>query len=144
MPEKESKLSSRLKFWGVVISAALSAFATILGIWIKGTAAKESSMKVLVEQLNDVIIPKLEQALDRQTDEVSKLRDVNANLRERLAKVETTIDMWKTFNSLSGTIGISPPMLTTPGDDVEKPKEIPKPPKEKKKFPRINVQQVLE
>ena len=145
MPEKASKFSDKLKFWGVVISAVLSTLATILGVWIKSTTAKESSMKVLVEQLNDVIIPKLEQALDKQTDMVSRLRDQNADLRERLTRVETTVDMWKLINHSIGTVGAGTPLLpsyteketdNSPQPNIENTKS--------KKFPRLDMQQILE
>lgn len=145
MPEKTSKLSDKLKFWGVVISAILSTLATILGVWIKSTTAKESSMKVLVEQLNSVIIPKLEQALDKQSDIVSALRDQNADLRERLTRVETTVEMWKLINHSFGTVGAGSPVLPLYSEEEaaeEASTEVPV--KKEKKFPRLDMQQILE
>ena len=127
---KENGKAAKWKFFGMVVTAALAAYSTIFVSLINSSGAKENSVKAIVSQLNDKIIPQLQELIHKQDEEIDKLRDKNADLRERLAKIEGMFMVereeksWVKFGS--GVV-----------------KDKPKKKLLKKKLPRVDLQQVL-
>lgn len=113
---------SKWKFLTVLIPSVLAAYATIVSTWIQTTGAKESSIKVLVSQINEQIIPHMQELVDELIKE-------NTLLRERVAKME-------------GIMEAKREIADRRASHREDKKEEPK--KEHKRFPHIPIQRVLE
>jgi len=90
---EETTKSSKYKLIGVIIVALLGTYGTVMSTMIQATSAKESSVKAIVNQLNDVVIPGLQKVIDRQLDSLDELSERNSVLRERVASLEAKFDM---------------------------------------------------
>ena len=132
MAKEENGKAAKWKVWGMIITAALAAYSTIFVSLINSSGAKESSVKTLVVQINEKIIPQLQDLNTKQDEEINKLKDKNADLRERLAKIEgmfmierEEVKSWMRFGSKSS-------------EDKPEKKTM-----KKRKLPRLDMQQVM-
>lgn len=131
MPKEENNKSGKWKFWGMVITGALAAYSTIFVSLISSSGAKESSIKTIVQQLNERVIPQLQELMHKQDEEIDKLKDKNADLRERLAKIEGMFMVREEAKSWA-------PHFGRMGSKESKKKTM-----KRRKLHKVNMEQVL-
>ena len=132
MAEKENGKAAKWKFWSMIIVAALGAYASIMASWINARGAKESSVKVIVDRIDSKVLPRIEEVLNKQNEEINKLKDKNSDLRERLAKIEGMF--------MVGKKELTPWLRVLGAPSVDKPKSKKK---DKIKLHRVDMQQVM-
>jgi hypothetical protein len=96
MAEKKEKPTSKwVKILVASIPAALAAYATIISTVIQTTGAKQEklqqtddNLQVLVKQINEEVLPKIQKLLDKHDGKIDKLGDLESALRERIAAIE--------------------------------------------------------
>ena len=125
MAEKPNKW----KFLMVVVPAILSAVAMVMSTWVLATGAKESSVKSVVNQINNNVIPRLQDLLDDAIKE-------NAELRERVAKLEGLIEGLKVRKERGDT-------EIKPKSEEKKEKKSESRKFKLKKIPQIQMQQIF-
>ena len=133
MAEKEN---GKLKKWQIIsgiVIAALTAYSTIFVSLINASGAKESSVKTLITELNDKVIPQLQEVVNKQDDEIDRLKDKNADLRERLAKIEGMF--------MVGKEEMKPWLRALGAPSIDIPKKTKE--KKKRKLHKVDLQQVL-
>jgi hypothetical protein len=122
MEKQQKSKIHKWNFWGMVIVAALGAYSTIMSTVLNNTAAKEDNVNVIVEQINDKVLPQLQVVIENLTTQ-------NASLRERVSFLEGKIE------------GFFPPFISEESKKEEKKKEKRKIKPKKKKIefviPRI-------
>lgn len=116
----------------MLVTAALAAYSTIFVSLINSSGAKESSIKTLVVQINEHVIPQLQEFIHKQDDKIDKLKDKNADLRERLARIEGMVMIREEAKSWFGLLPSSV--------KEDKPKKVMK----RRKLHRLDMGQVLE
>ena len=92
MTKMSEEKTSKWKMWAVIISSVLGAYATVVSTLIQTTGAKQSSVEALAKQnqemltqLNNVVLPELDNKAKEQTEYL-------IIIRERLAKMEGRLD----------------------------------------------------
>lgn len=150
MPEETNK-SAKYKLIGIIIVGLLGTYGTVMSTLIQSTSAKESSVKAIVNQLNDVVIPGLQKVIDRQLDALDDIKEKNSLLRERVASLEGKFDM-----KLNEMFFVGPRLHELKEELWEEPETVKKtrvkksskkPAKVSKKrhvIPRIQMQRVLD
>lgn len=76
----------RIKFWTLMLSVAAGIYASAMSTLTNNRGAKEESLKELVRQVNEVVLPDIQKELEL-------LRADNVVLHERLASCEIYRDL---------------------------------------------------
>jgi len=103
-----------------IIVALLGAFGSYMG-YKANTQSKDSSIKIeaIVEQMNGMIIPRIQKGLDDINENLHDLAKIQADLRERIAKLEayhrlasrTKASMSKVAQTFAPNASVRLPML---------------------------------
>lgn len=132
--EAKSYKIAKVKMWATVITSLLSFAGMVIVAILQQFTADADSMDMLIKQLNDQVIPSLEEVVDKHTEELTKLRDRIVALETRLKILE---DM-----GIYNIAGFLYAKTKTPklDDNVPKPVENKKPkPTKTRKIPRLNI-----
>lgn len=86
MALKNREAAEKWKFWTLVVTAGVSIYASTISTFINSNGAKEASLKELVRQVNEVVLPDIQKELEL-------LREDNIKIRERLAGMEIYRDL---------------------------------------------------
>ena len=78
---KVARITSTMKLRTAVITSMISLLGTLVVIYLQQYSAKESSVQVVVDQINDKILPRLQDVLHELTQE-------NKDLISRVARLE--------------------------------------------------------
>jgi hypothetical protein len=97
--------TSTLKVLLVLIPSVFSFLAAFLSLWTNSTSATDESVGKIVNQINDKVIPQLETLLYDQSKEISKLKDENFGLKERILKLEFLTNPSKLATEFSKMFG---------------------------------------
>ena len=147
-PKKESNKTLLLTLITGVVSLATAVSVAIIN---KDSASdedlaalskqKDTSFNLVITQINDIILPRIEKNQDAQAAKIDKLIEERAYLLERLVRVEERCGV--RGGSALGRM-FKPPAMFSGNEDAEgaKPdKSEDKSKKENRKIPRILVQQ---
>ena len=129
--------TARVKAWMPLITALISLAGVITVAILQFGAARESSVKTIVEQLNDKVIPNLQQGFNDLSDTNNKIVDKVSEQQARIARLEGILEIL--LRDKYGARRKPPelkPLLTKPAP-LDKTDEK----KEKIEIPKINIQQ---
>jgi hypothetical protein len=142
--EVEVRVSGqRFKFWSLVISGILGTYATVMSTVIQSTSAKEDSVKTLVTQMNDRVIPGIQDVLDTLSQDHYRLCERVAKIEGREEAKAAALLRHNPGNSHATVYAVKPEVKPEPKDEIKltPPEELfsPKNPFRKQELPRLDL-----
>jgi len=74
-----------IKAWAPILVAIISLAGTVIVAYSQTYKAETSSLQTIIDQINDKVIPKLQDTIDRLSIEL-------ASIRERVARLEGRVE----------------------------------------------------
>ena len=123
MPNENGKglKATKWKVIGTIIVAAIPGiFATFHSTCSISKTASDSELKSMVTQLNTIFIPAIQKMVEEIRYDAKQDRDDAAAMRERIAKLEGTIEGYRAGKRSGKKSGVARTAITSPNIMLEK------------------------